>query len=192
MNDQTRDTWAGVLLALLGAGAALYAWGHYEVGSVARMGPGFFPLLTGLGLVLLGLATVAVAQRGALPPSGDPSLTPSSVGDASIASSTPAGGEAPSAAPAPAAPGQGTAFSWRPLLAVLVAMLVFSQTVETLGLMPATCLLTLCAAAAERPYRLKRSLALGVGLALLAWLIFSVGLDMPLPAFAWQGGPWTS
>lgn len=75
---------------------------------------------------------------------------------------------------------------WRPraLAAVLAAVVVFALLVERAGLVPATLALTLVASAAQRPYRWPRALGLGLALALLAWLIFSVGLQMTLPAFA--------
>lgn len=75
---------------------------------------------------------------------------------------------------------------WRPraLAAVLAAVVVFALLVERSGLVPATLALTLVATAAERPYRWRRSIVLGLALALLAWLIFTVGLQMTLPAFA--------
>lgn len=81
---------------------------------------------------------------------------------------------------------------WRPraLAAVLAAVVVFALLVERAGLVPATLALTLVASAAERPYRWRRSIGLGLALALLAWLIFTVGLKMTLPAFAfsWRFG----
>ena len=77
-------------------------------------------------------------------------------------------------------------FSLRPFLAVLASILVFSLLVERLGLVPATVALTAVAVFAERPMRLKRSLWLAAGLALIAWLIFTVALNMSLPAFAFK------
>lgn len=49
-----RDVYAGGLLALVGSA---FAWGStsYTVGSSARMGPGYFPLMLGVLLALLGL-----------------------------------------------------------------------------------------------------------------------------------------
>ena len=49
---------SALLLGLLGITAALIATG-YEVGSFTRMGPGFFPLVLGIILALLGGAIVA-------------------------------------------------------------------------------------------------------------------------------------
>ena len=48
-----KDVWAGVVFVLAGVA---FAWGatRYEVGNSARMGPGYFPLLLGGLLALLG------------------------------------------------------------------------------------------------------------------------------------------
>lgn len=48
-----RDVIGGLLLMLIGAGAAFYAWTSYEVGSLRQMGPGLYP--TWLGVILFGL-----------------------------------------------------------------------------------------------------------------------------------------
>lgn len=54
--------WGGVL-ALLGLAVAGYAAAHYDLGTLRRMGPGFFPVV--LGLVLAGLgALIAIPALG--------------------------------------------------------------------------------------------------------------------------------
>ncbi|MCA8868443.1 MAG: tripartite tricarboxylate transporter TctB family protein [Rhodobacteraceae bacterium] len=74
-------------------------------------------------------------------------------------------------------------FGLRPLLAVLVAVLVFASLILKLGLVPATIALSLVAALAEPKFRFQKAILLGVSLSLLSWLIFKVGLKMPLSAF---------
>lgn len=49
------DILGGLILAALGAGAAVWAGLHHEVGTLRRMGPGFLPVGLGLGLAGLGL-----------------------------------------------------------------------------------------------------------------------------------------
>lgn len=77
-------------------------------------------------------------------------------------------------------------FRLRSVLSVLLGVLLFSQTVERLGLIPAALGLCLVAAAAEKPYQLGRTLLLGLFLGVLTWLIFVLGLEMNLSAFAWR------
>ena len=74
--------------------------------------------------------------------------------------------------------------AWRSLLSILASVAVFSLIVERFGLVPATVALTLVAALAEPRFRGRRTLMLGAALSLLSWLIFTVGLQMSLPAFS--------
>lgn len=52
--------WGGIL-ALLGLAVAGYAATHYDFGSLRRMGPGFFPVVLGVGLAGLGVLIVIPA-----------------------------------------------------------------------------------------------------------------------------------
>jgi len=51
-----RDAVAGVVLGALGAFVAIYAYLSYPLGNMARMGPGMFPLLLGVTLLLIAIA----------------------------------------------------------------------------------------------------------------------------------------
>lgn len=57
------DLFGGALMVAIGAGVGLYAWNSYAVGSLARMGPGFFPVVLGALLALLGAAMALPAWR---------------------------------------------------------------------------------------------------------------------------------
>jgi hypothetical protein len=74
--------------------------------------------------------------------------------------------------------------SLRALVAVPAAIAAFALLVGTAGLVPATIAVTFIAACAERSIRLRRTLLLAVSLSGLVWLIFTVGLQLNLPAFA--------
>jgi len=58
--ERDKDVYAGALLALVGSA---FAWGatSYTVGTSARMGPGYFPMMLGLLLAVLG---VLILLRG--------------------------------------------------------------------------------------------------------------------------------
>lgn len=49
-----KDTFAALFVLLFGLGT-IWGSGHYETGSLARMGPGYFPKLLGFFLVILSL-----------------------------------------------------------------------------------------------------------------------------------------
>jgi hypothetical protein len=57
-----KDFYSGLMFAIAGASFAIGA-GNYNVGDAARMGPGYFPLLLGAILSLLGLVVAALALR---------------------------------------------------------------------------------------------------------------------------------
>ena len=50
-----KDFFSGLMFTAVG-GAFAWGAGDYDIGSAARMGPGYFPLMLGLLLVLLGMA----------------------------------------------------------------------------------------------------------------------------------------
>lgn len=55
------DILGGLSLAIIGAGAAIWAAMYYDMGSLRRMGPGFFPVVLGAVLFLLGLVVAVPA-----------------------------------------------------------------------------------------------------------------------------------
>lgn len=53
-----KDFWAGMLYVAFGLSALAIASG-YPMGTTARMGPGYFPILLGAVLAMFGLAAIA-------------------------------------------------------------------------------------------------------------------------------------
>jgi hypothetical protein len=49
------DVWGGLILIAIGIGAAVWAGLHYDLGTLRRMGPGFFPVTLGSALAVFGL-----------------------------------------------------------------------------------------------------------------------------------------
>ncbi len=54
-----KDFWAGVLFMLVGA-AAIVLGSRYNLGTAARMGPGYFPRI--LGMLLVGLGAIVAVR----------------------------------------------------------------------------------------------------------------------------------
>ena len=66
-----KDFFSGLMFTVVGAAFA-YGATSYNIGTGARMGPGYFPLLLGVILALLG-ATILFKALVVETPSGDPS-----------------------------------------------------------------------------------------------------------------------
>ncbi|KEP69292.1 hypothetical protein DL1_04370 [Thioclava dalianensis] len=66
MKRDIPDLAGGVILAGIGLFVSLYAVDHYEIGSLRRMGPGFFPAVLGGVLACLGvvIALPALVRQG--------------------------------------------------------------------------------------------------------------------------------
>ncbi len=58
-----RDFWAGVMFLAIGIAFAAFAQ-QYALGTPARMGPGFFPIMLGVLLALLGMAILLRSFAG--------------------------------------------------------------------------------------------------------------------------------
>ncbi|WP_294771315.1 tripartite tricarboxylate transporter TctB family protein, partial [uncultured Rhodoferax sp.] len=62
-----KDFFSGLMFTVLGGGFAIGA-SQYSLGSGAKMGPGYFPLILG---VLLGILGIAIAVKSTLGPQTD-------------------------------------------------------------------------------------------------------------------------
>ena len=155
-SSRAKDRIGALLLLALGAGVA---WsGHvYGVGSLDRMGAGYFPLLLGLltrgvGL-LLGLGTLARRAPGSA--ARDPRLQRRHGADPR---------------------GAGL------LLLSIGAFIVLGRYG---GMVPATFACVFLAALADRGNRLREALALAAAASLLGYLVFGLGLQLQFNAFQW-------
>jgi Tripartite tricarboxylate transporter TctB family len=61
-----RDYYAGALMLVLGVGAAVTGMG-YKFGTLARMGPGFMPVVLGVVLAFLGILIAGTALGSSEP-----------------------------------------------------------------------------------------------------------------------------
>ncbi len=64
-----RDYYAGGLMLVLGVGAAVIGSG-YKIGTLARMGPGFMPVMLGSVLAFLGILIAGTALTSSEPDGG--------------------------------------------------------------------------------------------------------------------------
>ncbi|HSC98937.1 MAG TPA: tripartite tricarboxylate transporter TctB family protein [Casimicrobiaceae bacterium] len=62
-----KDFWAGALFVAIGVGTIILG-SRYTLGSAARMGPGYFPRILGILLIVLGTVLALRATRTSGPP----------------------------------------------------------------------------------------------------------------------------
>src|SRR5690606_24024161 len=70
-------------------------------------------------------------------------------------------------------------------LIVLGSVVVFALAVGPFGLLPAAFFTTILAGFADLTFRPVRNIVLALVLTAVAYLIFAVGLQLPIPLFAW-------
>ena len=138
----------------------LVAWeaSGYRLGSAAQMGAGYYPILLGMALVLLGVGILASAWLMVVPES-----------QAGVATDTVSTEEMPVARH-----GQ-----LRSALLVPLSIALFGALLEPAGLIPACLGLVIVSSLAAPSMSLRRLFGLCVGVPLLVVLIFVLGLGLP-------------
>ena len=77
-------------------------------------------------------------------------------------------------------PAERPRIAWKPFLAVIAGLLAFFLLVERAGLIPAVCGLVALSTLADEDTGLVGAIGLAVVIAVAAWLVFVVGLRLPL------------
>jgi hypothetical protein len=191
--DARRDLLAGGTFVAIGLAFAAAA-SRYQLGSALQMGPGYYPLVLGGLLVVLGIAVAVEGMlRRRLRNAGK-----SDVGRSVVAEGPGAEAIDPDTVPGPSAAGDDTdgdgtdrddadrddaergPVPWRSMALVVAAIVAFALGVRELGLVPALLLATFLAALAghRRPGSAAR---VAVGLTVLCVLIFVIALQLRLP-----------
>jgi len=149
-----RDLLAGGVFVAFGLAFALGAR-TYEVGTALQMGPGYFPLVLGGLLVLLGLVIVAQGFVAG----GDEQTVPAE--------------HVEEVGPIP----------WVKSALLVAAIIVFSLGVRDIGLVPSLLVTTFLSASAGYRTSVAAAAVIAVGLTLACILIFVVLLRIRLPLF---------
>lgn len=154
-----RDYWAGGLVMMTGATAALIG-NAYRVGHLDDMGPGFFPVWIGLLLAATGILIIFGAWRNTLRAAaiempGDPH---GNAGTAAVPD------------------GRGAA-------CVIASLIVFHLMIEQTGLIPATVATVSIAALGDRTNTPVRILGLAAIMSVVAWAVFWWALHVQVPLF---------
>jgi Tripartite tricarboxylate transporter TctB family len=159
---QKRDYYAGGLMSLIGIGVILEAR-HYNLGTLFHMGPGFFPIILGVTLTLIGILIAAVAAT------------------------TEGGEEDILHMPNP----QWRA--WFCIIAGPVLFIVFGTDWPAVqayvkfptGLIPATFACVFVSSLGDRDSKPLNSLILATGITIFGVLLFEYVLQVSMPAWRW-------
>jgi hypothetical protein len=155
-----KDYVGAILLSAVGAGVIVLGV-DYRVGSFRAMGPGFFPLVLGCLLVLIGGALAGVTLRRRRAGGNTPALPDEATRSRKVA--------------------------WRGWLCIIGAILAFVILGRFGGLIPATFASVFISALGDRQNTVRQAALLAVCLVVAGALIFGVGLHVSLPLFNWGG-----
>jgi Tripartite tricarboxylate transporter TctB family len=149
-----KDVVAGLLFAAIGLATVVVA-SAYPLGTMRSIGPGYFPIMIGVLLALLG---AGIAFQG---------MSFSGPAD-------PAAGDRA----ARAEDDEGIAI--RPLIMITLAVVAFGVLVRPLGLAIATIALVALSSLAGPEFGVRRVLLLSAGLIALSWATFIYLLGLPM------------
>jgi Tripartite tricarboxylate transporter TctB family len=149
------DVAAGALFAAIGIATIALA-AEYPLGTMRSIGPGYFPILIGGVLALLGAA----------------------IGFQGLAFGSTA--DAPATQSLKRAEDDHHGIAVRPLIMITLAVVVFGVTVRPLGLAIATIVLVALSSLAGPEFGLRRVILLSAGLIVLSWATFIYLLGLPM------------
>lgn len=154
-NAFKKDYYGGALMILIGL-TAVYASIQYHLGSLRRMGPGFFPCAIGALLALCGLL-IALSARGPAAPRSGPVVAHHSTGLPDL----------------------------RGGVCILLGTLAFIAFGRYLGLLPATFAIVFICALGDRSNSLRQAVVLSIAMTIIAAVVFWWALGLQLPLFKW-------
>jgi hypothetical protein len=150
-----RDVAAGLLFAAIGLATVVGA-SEYPLGTMRSIGPGYFPIMIGIALALLG---AGIAFQ---------SVSFSGTADTTTSRDQVQAGE------------DDDGIAIRPLIMITLAVVAFGVTVRPLGLATATVVLVTLSSLAGREFGLLKVVLLSVGLIALSWVTFIYLLGLPM------------
>ena len=187
-----KDFYAGVLFLVFG-GLAMWLSTTYNMGTAARMGPGYFPFWLGGSLAFLG-AIVLIKSLGTHDGKSEKASTKSMVVFIAMMVLSLGAGFVGLAGPNGAL-AIGTVagcvlaylYGEKSLGLVLGAVAIFGLFLKALGVVICVVALVFIAGFASHEFKLKETAISAVVLAIMAWAIFIKGLGLQMPT--WVDAP---
>jgi hypothetical protein len=151
------DLWGGTLIGLCGALTILEAT-SYSIGELARMGPGYFPMMVGCFLVVLGIL---------IPFSPDPDEVKEEIADEHL-------------------PQPSRRDRIRGMACIAAGIALFIVLGSYAGFLPATFALVFVAALGDTSNSVKSAAILAVAMTLFGAIVFSWLLQLQFPMLHWR------
>lgn len=158
INKHNRDYYGGGLMLLFGLGA-IWEGMSYRIGTLVRMGPGFFPVALGVILALTGVAIMIGAAASAV-----------------AETEAEAGKEEKNLPP-----------EWRGWICISLSIVAFVVFGQYGGLVPATFAVVFISALGDRQNTVKGAFLLAIVMCVLCVAIFWYALQVQFPLFQWGG-----
>lgn len=154
---RNRDFYAGAFMMVIGLGATVIAPG-YGMGTMMRMGSGFFPTMLGVAMMIIGATIIVTGVRP---------KTKGEEEEEDILNALPA------------------KMDWRGWSCVLGGPIAFVILGDHFGLIPGAFGCVFVSALGDRNSTLKGALILAICVSLIGAFLFSYLMQMPFPILIW-------
>ena len=149
---KNKDLLAGIMFMVIGIVFAVGAY-NYQMGTAARMGPGFFPRILGFLMAGLGVVIAGIGLKN----------------QAAFAAS------------------EGIGWTWKPVIIVTAAVILFGFTLPTLGMIVAITILTILSGIAAHDKNYRELVFITVIMCIFCAGVFIWGLKLQMKLFPWSG-----
>ena len=149
---KNKDLLAGIMFTVIGIVFAVGAY-NYQMGTAARMGPGFFPRILGFIMAGLGVIIAGIGLKN----------------QADYATS------------------EGIGWTWKPVIILTAAVVLFGFTLPTLGMIIAISLLTFISGVAAHDKNYRELAIVTVIMCIFCAGVFIWGLKLQMKLFPWSG-----
>ena len=148
---KNKDLLAGLMFIVIGVVFFVGAY-NYQMGTAARMGPGYFPRILGgvmavLGFIVAGIGLKNQAQWAAT---------------------------------------DGIGWTWKPVIILTAAVVLFGATLPSLGMVIAIILLTIISGIAAHDKNYRELAIITVIMCLFCAAVFVWGLKLQMKLFPWS------
>ena len=149
---KNKDLLAGIMFIVIGVIFVVGAY-NYQMGTAARLGPGFFPRILGFLMAGLGVVIAGIGLKN----------------QAAFAAS------------------EGIGWTWKPVIIVTAAVLLFGFTLPTLGMIVAITILTILSGIAAHDKNYRELVFITVIMCIFCSAVFIWGLKLQMKLFPWSG-----